>query len=486
MGNIVQCCHTLSNYFKCNDVPVQGEPERSPLLSSEESECDSPSLPDDLGEDLSTICVTNPTLEPENFLFPDIVLSSSLGGNVTLVEPMVCLLVSEEEAGARVQECGDGGRERSHRGRDREYYEVETQTEVETQIGTGVQTQTELQAQSKALANDVVVDTWPKHETLKQVDVVLDARADTKTSEERLDSGTWSAIDGSVELELPEKVERSTEENKVTLRDTDKEAKQEGMKQSHITQGLTANLTKHTFQTEQNTTLNTGEEAALNLEQNTDPFSEELYTLPTRGHVNDSMPIVTNLPRTSSIQEAAEVVNTFRQQGVKAKGQNMESQCTPVMLLEDKVNNVDEKIAPGDSQKRVKLPEYNNTEDFVPAECEDLTRRSKNQMGQETVLSGHNVSGEEHNVIQTKANINLPELTAYQSVLNADHIERQENLCPPKRTGDSKAAQLETPLRQDKQEEEEGAEMKQMTLFAAERLFLAGAHVEGACIYLMH
>lgn len=475
MGNIVLCCHTLSNYLKCKDVPVQGEPERSPLLSSEESECDSPSLPDDLEEDLSTICVTNPTLEPENFLFPDIILSSSLGGDVTLVEPMVCLLVSEEEVGARVQECGDGGQERSHRGRDREYSEVETQTEVETQIGMGVQTQTELQAQSdvEALANEVVVDAWPQHETLKQVDVVWDVQADAKTSEESLDSGTWSTIDGPVELELPEKVERLTEENKVTL------------KQSHIPEGLTANLTKHTFQTEQNTTLNTGEEDGLNSEQNTEPSCEELYTLPTRENVNNSMLIVANLPQTSSIQEAAEIMNTFRQQGVKAKGQNMESQCTAVMLLEHKVN-MDGNIAVGDSQKRVKLPKCNNMEDFVPAECEDLTRQSKNQMGQETVLSGHDVSGEEHDVVQTKANFTLPELTASQSVLNAAHIERQENLCPPKRTGDRKAAQSETPLRQEKQEEEEGAEMKQMTLFAAERLFLAGAHVKGAWLYLMH
>ncbi|XP_035522941.1 clustered mitochondria protein homolog isoform X2 [Morone saxatilis] len=106
MGNIVQCCHTLSNYFKCKDAQAQGEPERSPLLSSEESECDSPSLPDDLEDDLLTVStgVTNPTLEPENFLFPDIILSSNLGGDVTLVEPMVCLLVSEEEEGARVDE----------------------------------------------------------------------------------------------------------------------------------------------------------------------------------------------------------------------------------------------------------------------------------------------------------------------------------------------------------------------------------------------
>ncbi|TKS65350.1 Clustered mitochondria protein -like protein [Collichthys lucidus] len=53
---------------------------------------------DDLEDDLLTVStsVTNPTLEPENFLYPDI-KHSNLRGDVTQVEPMVCLLVSEEE-----------------------------------------------------------------------------------------------------------------------------------------------------------------------------------------------------------------------------------------------------------------------------------------------------------------------------------------------------------------------------------------------------
>ncbi|XP_068572202.1 clustered mitochondria protein homolog isoform X2 [Cebidichthys violaceus] len=148
MGNIVQCCHALSTYFKCKDAPAQGEAERSPLLSSEESECESPSMPDDL----LTISPGGkyPALEPEHFLFPDIILSSNLGGDVTLVEPMVCLLVSEEEEGVRLDEPRDEGQERSNRWRNRGFSEVETQTEVETQIGMGVQTQTESQADVQA------------------------------------------------------------------------------------------------------------------------------------------------------------------------------------------------------------------------------------------------------------------------------------------------------------------------------------------------
>ncbi|TNM85190.1 hypothetical protein fugu_009368 [Takifugu bimaculatus] len=146
MGNVVHCCHTLSNYFKCRDALVQGEPERSPLLSSEESDCDSPSLPEMTEDDLSPGS-TNPTLEPENFLFPDIILSSNLGGDVTLVEPMVCLLVSEEEDRTRVDEPREESRRRGSGG----CYEVETQTEVETQIVMGVQTQTEFQGHSEIL-----------------------------------------------------------------------------------------------------------------------------------------------------------------------------------------------------------------------------------------------------------------------------------------------------------------------------------------------
>lgn len=152
MGNIFQCCQTLSNYFKCQDTPGPGEAERSPLLSSEESECDSPSLLDDSEDDaltVSTNSITNLALEPENFLFPDIILSSSLGGDVTLVEPMVCLLVSEEDEGGGkgMGEQRSEERGRSNEMRGRGYSEVETQTEIETQIGMGVQTQTESQTE---------------------------------------------------------------------------------------------------------------------------------------------------------------------------------------------------------------------------------------------------------------------------------------------------------------------------------------------------
>uniref|UniRef100_A0A1A7XH82 Uncharacterized protein n=1 Tax=Iconisemion striatum TaxID=60296 RepID=A0A1A7XH82_9TELE len=122
MGNIFQCCHALSDYFKRPDASAQGGTEQSRLLSSEESECDSWSLTYNLEDDLFTVStgVANPTLQPDHFLFPDIILSSSLGGEVTLAEPMVCLLVSEEEEGL------DGEDVRSNE-------EIQTQTEAQRQ-----------------------------------------------------------------------------------------------------------------------------------------------------------------------------------------------------------------------------------------------------------------------------------------------------------------------------------------------------------------
>lgn len=137
MGNIFHCCRIVSGYFSCRDALTHNEPERSALLSSDDSDCDPANLSDNFEEDLSTVStgVTNLTLEPENFLFPDIILSSSLGGDVTLVEPMVCLLVSEEGEAARLDEGS---------GRSRVFSEVETQTEVETWISSQAQTQTEM------------------------------------------------------------------------------------------------------------------------------------------------------------------------------------------------------------------------------------------------------------------------------------------------------------------------------------------------------
>lgn len=492
MGNVVQCCHTLSNYFKCKDAPAQGEAERSPLLSSEESECESPSLMDNLEDDLLTVStgVTNPTLEPEHFLFPDIILSSNPGGDMTLVEPMVCLLVCEEEEGARVDEPGDEGQERSNRGRNRGYSEVETQTEMETQIGMGVQTQTEsladIQAQTEVLNKETVegevntltctgttkemrVDVWGEHETLKQVDVLFEAQTDKQTSQERRSEivtetppGTWS------DIEVPEKRERKVEKNKLALGDIGKEAEQE-VKEKHIHKELSTTSTKHTFQTEQNTELiqdlNTDEENVVKLQQNTVAAQENTVFAWTENH---------------SLQT---------QENVKDKEQHNDSDCTSVRLTEHNVNSMNENVAAVESQTDVQSTKYSikNTE-VDPAEHRvdliQLNEQDYEQMGQPTVVSHQNVNEKDHN---TKTNIHPSEgythQTADQSVLNTDHIQCQENLHPQKReeddskTGLRHVLELVTALPQV--EEEEAAEMQQITVFSVDRLFLAAPHVKG-------
>ncbi|XP_022594435.1 clustered mitochondria protein homolog [Seriola dumerili] len=503
MGNIVQCCQTLSHYFKCKDTPAQGEAERSPLLSSEESDCESPCLPDDLEDDLlpSSSGVTNPALEPEHFLFPDIILSSNLGGDVTLVEPMVCLLVSEEEEGrgdgVRVNEPGDGGQERSNAGRSRGYSEVETQTEMETQIGMGVQTQTESQTEvqtqtemlvcsnqtverevntltSTVTTKEMAVDVKEEHEILKQVDVLLEIQTDTQTSRERRSetvtttppekqniripgSGTWSDREAFAELEESGKVERQTEKNNLALRE---EAEQEKLKENHIH--------KQTFKIEQNT--------ALNEEVNTDEesiFQLQQKTKAARGN--------TDIPWTER--------HTLQtQEDVKDKEGNIQSERPSVMLTEHNVNNMDENTV---VQMKLIKNSTNNTdmgENFDPAECRVALTQQRNQdndqMGEATEVSDQNVNEKDHSMIHTETKISPSEdhthQTAHHPVLNAEHTQSQEKLHPPKReeadnskTGLQQVLGLETALQQV---EEEGSEMKQITLFLVDRLFLAAPH----------
>ncbi|KAG7224622.1 hypothetical protein INR49_011375 [Caranx melampygus] len=452
MGNIVQCCQALSHYFKCKDAAAQGEVERSALLSSEESECESPCLPDDLEDDLlpSSTGIVNPALEPEHFLFPDIILSSNLGGDVTLVEPMVCLLVSEEEEGRgegmRVDERRSDGQERSSMERSRGYSEVETQTEAETHIGTGVQTQTESQAevqtqtdilvcnnttetrQVSRLTNtvttkDIAVDVKEEYEILKQEDVFLEVEADTQTSRGRrsetvtttpsqrqheriLGSEIWS----DVEVFAEEKVEK----NKQASRE---EAERGGPKGNQI----------HEFKTEQKEKLDTDEESVSQMQQRT-------------------------------------------QRDVKDRGGELQSQCTSVMLSEHNVNNMDDNIAPVESDRKLTKHSTNNTdslEDCDPAEChQDLTpQRSQcnEQIAEATEVSDHNVNEKGHK--------------------NVEHNQCQENLHPPQKEEDEGKAGLQHVLGLETvlpQVEEEGVELKQMTLFLVDRMFLAAPYGKAA------
>lgn len=220
MGNVFHCCRVLSGYFRCRDALTQNEPERSALLSSEDSDCDPASLSDNSEEDLSTVStgVTNLTLEPENFLFPDIILSSSLGGDVALVEPMVCLLVSEEGEATRLDEGG---------GRSRDFSEVETQTEAETWIGSQTQTQTD------------ILDSGAANEDLRQ--------RDAETPGGGADAAAWSG-----------------EVNRINKQSNDANLKGALIHKVHM---LTATSTDLISQTEQSTELHGG--------------GEERHTLPS-------------------------------------------------------------------------------------------------------------------------------------------------------------------------------------------------------------
>nr|XP_020473681.1 uncharacterized protein LOC109970460 [Monopterus albus]XP_020473682.1 uncharacterized protein LOC109970460 [Monopterus albus]XP_020473683.1 uncharacterized protein LOC109970460 [Monopterus albus] len=443
MGNIVQCCGTLSNYFKCKDAPAQGEAERSPLLSSEESECESPSLPDDLEDDVLTVSasVTNLAPEPEHFLFPDIILSSSLGGDMTLVEPMVCLLVSEEEDGRGEGVRVDEGQERSNAGKIWGYSEVETQTEVETQMGMGVQTQTESQAEvqtqtetlvynNKTVVRDVntltntgtrqemAADVKKEHEMLKRLDVLSEVQTDTQTSQERhsrivtdmllqkqkkriVDSTAWSDINIFAELELPGKMETQQETNKLAFGDIDKEAEQERLKENHIHEHI---QTEHSAELKE--VLNSVERNVFKLQQKTIGAQENIDWI--EQHILQ------------------------KQEAIKDKERNNQSECTSVVLTEQNINKVDVAM---ESQKPTKYSIRNT----------------------DTVLSDQKVNEEEHHIIPTKTNI-------IWSEDQADYIHCQENLHTPQReednnkTGLQHVLELETVLQPL---EEDGAEMKQ-------------------------
>ncbi|KAL3970877.1 ribosomal protein S6 kinase alpha-1/2/3/6 [Sarotherodon galilaeus] len=425
MGNIFQCCQTLSNYFKCQDTPGPGEAERSPLLSSEESECESPSLLDNSEDDaltVSTNSITNLALEPENFLFPDIILSSSLGGDVTLVEPMVCLLVSEEDEGGGegMGEQRSEERGRSNEMRGRGYSEVETQTEIETQIGMGVQTQTEshteVQTQTETLefgnkrvvrGGSMIINSetrkemhdWDQREGVEQL--LLEAQTSEKKS-----SDIWCDLEVSAGLELPGKVGRQTTKDKPEM---------------------TATLTKLTLQTE----------------RNTDPIEEE--------HTDSALREPTTL-----------------QCNKKPDEQKTESKHTSVMQADHEVGGTNENIAAVESEKMTKCSnnDTENVENFDPTEgCVDLKQQSNQDNGQVEEFE-QTANEKQHNNIHIETNNHV--------VQTAGHIQSQDKSHLPKKLEEA----IKTDEPQAQAEEEGETEIDRMTLFLVDRLFLGAPHVQ--------
>lgn len=411
MGNVFQCCQTLSNYFTFKDTPAPGEAERSPLLSSDESECESPSLPEYLEDDVLTVStgLTNPALEPEHFLFPDIILSSNPGGDVTLVEPMVCLLVSEEDEerggdGVRADEpAGGEGQPRSYGGRERGYSEVETQTEAETQIGMEVQTQTETKAEVETQteipecnndtverevhAEEIDVDEWKQTQAiLKSQEIHSEINTKQKRQKKCKDSGSWSKMEEFAELKQPGKTERPRE--------------------------FEVTLTNQTLQTEHDTAL---------------PWSgQQDHSLLTREHEKDEK-------------------------------QNIEGACCSVMLAESKTRNEDGNTATTGVHKTTKCSNDGSqvVEEF-DSECHVDLKQQDNGQAEDRI-----VSEKDDNDVHTerKASECGAGQTVGRPILNAD----QE-------------ADLQLVL---KLEDEDGPEIKQMTMFLVDRLFLAAPQVKG-------
>lgn len=182
MGNIFQCCHALSHYLKYQDVLAQCGAEQSPLLTSEASDCDSMSLTCSLEDDLFSVSAGVMNLQPEHFLFPDIILSSDPGGEVTLVEPMVCLLVSEEDDGdvrANMEERGGVCSEVECR--------REAETKIDAEVQAEVQTQTETRATDETLERDIVALTETKEERMKEERLLMEAQRDPQASKDKHD-----------------------------------------------------------------------------------------------------------------------------------------------------------------------------------------------------------------------------------------------------------------------------------------------------------
>lgn len=174
---------------------------------------------------------------------------------MTLVEPMVCLLVSEEEERVRVFEEGEAAQARRYRGNS----EVETQTEMETRVGTGVQTQLQthseifvchdstVEREVKTLTNTGTIDVvCGEHEILRREDELVDAQIVQMSQERhaekqkiRAQSETWTDADSLVELEVSG---RLTERRTLALM----EAKQEELKgtQEELSAILSETLTE--------------------------------------------------------------------------------------------------------------------------------------------------------------------------------------------------------------------------------------------------
>ncbi|XP_034034046.1 uncharacterized protein LOC117517213 [Thalassophryne amazonica] len=416
MGNVVQCCYSLSNYLKCIETPAQGGEESSPLLSSEGSEYDSLTLLDNLDDELFNISagVTNTAMEQEHLLFPDIILSSHFAGDVTLVDPMVCLLVSEEE---EEQARGDSlriGRERSDRGR---YFEAETQTEDETQIGMGVQTepQAEVETQTEFLedeaeesvmsaeantqtSSEMILDFWEDRERLSQVGVQLQTEAEispgvkgknkamtTLVPAEKSNFRTWFDVAPFTKSELTPNLERKKDRTTV-----DNKAKLGELKEMPIQEEPMTTLRKHTLK-----------EVNTNGNQNKSDLQKK-STIMDLTPAQES----TDIPWMKG-----RIFQTWEH--VKEQEECTETESSSVMLIEHNINSVDENFAVLESENFLLTKHNISTETVencdITEACADLTkkRNENNEQMAQGGVSDQDVSEIDDIIICKKAEFDL-------------------------------------------------------------------------------
>lgn len=522
MGNVVQCCHTLLNYLRCKDAAALGEAERSPLLSSKQSECDSPTLTDDLEDDLLTVCtgVTNANfaLEREHFLFPDIILSSNLRGDMALVEPMVCLLVSEEDEGGgegvRMDEPGDEKQERRDRGRRRFYSEVETQTEVETQMRTGVQTQTESQTEAQTqteilLCNnktverekhaevntqtnadaetEMVTTVWADHKIPQRSDAALEAQTGTEKSREihtenqistnmspenqkgKLNAETWFGGEVVEELEM---VREEFEQREVS--------------ENHDHKESADTSTEHNTVSTQSQDTGLMDEVKMNKDDKTKGSDTKLHQN-TVAMVLTAAEVNAEDPRTEhgTLQTENHVEETEQNTERTERGDS-------VMLTERDVDDTkgNDSAAEQDgmgSQRNTQQTKHNNTEtveDFVGSEyCAEPTQQN-NQNNEQT--EQRSVRDNDQN---TKPISNLsadhicktatpPQCNEHQTGRDVAQTEGNLGNTEPTHGQEAKSKEKDNVVTDETPAEE--SETKRTTLFLVDKLFHAAPHIKGA------
>uniref|UniRef100_A0A6Q2YP14 Clu domain-containing protein n=1 Tax=Esox lucius TaxID=8010 RepID=A0A6Q2YP14_ESOLU len=301
MGNIVNCCQTLRRYIQHKQEEQEVEEERSPLLSKEGSECDSPTPPD-LDNDLKVL-MTNSVLERDHFLFPDIVLSSNIGVGMATMGPTEYLLVmdGEEENRRREYDRRDDGTAKRPEGEVKRRQQLcataQTQTDAETQVWMEVQTQTEVQT----------VETQTRTETDHYIVIQTEKQTGVQTQSQRdmlavklTDTELWTDIEIQTKTKILTEIQTQTEQNPGQMEQSTVAMEFSNIKMEHYsgqTEQITVCMEQNTVQTEQY--IDQPEQNTIQMEYNT--FLTEQINRETEHNIEHKV-LYVNLTTNSSTQ----------------------------------------------------------------------------------------------------------------------------------------------------------------------------------------